>query len=153
MPLHNYLSRKLGKTQVQYGALEGTDAQDEELAYYLDKCASLAVRKHLEHISGVKLIHVLPFSAVHDVMFALYTNVEAMERMEEIDATAGLDDAMDLIDDAIADAGIQSELLWWYDREELRGVVGSSAMSSILSFNVTFTGLEVPVLTSTSRRR
>ncbi|KAI0702353.1 hypothetical protein C8T65DRAFT_655511 [Cerioporus squamosus] len=122
MPLQEYLTEKLGKTYVRYGALSETDAQDDELLYYLDKCASLAVRKHLEHEAGVKLLHVLPFSKIHDVLFALYTNIEADERMDEIDADVGLNDAMDAIDYAIEDAGIQSELLWWYDRAGLRGV-------------------------------
>ena len=55
--------------------------------------------------------------------FALYTNIEAKERIKEIDATTGLDDAITIINYAIKEAGVQSELLWWYDRAGLRGVV------------------------------
>ncbi|TFK85628.1 hypothetical protein K466DRAFT_600997 [Polyporus arcularius HHB13444] len=122
MPLQEYLSGKLGKTHVRYGALSETDAQDEELLFFLDKCAYLAVRTHLEQEAGVDLLHVRPFSKVHDVLFSFYTNIEADERIDEIDAITGLDDATDLIQYAIRDADIQSELLWWYDRSELRGV-------------------------------
>ncbi|TFK85629.1 hypothetical protein K466DRAFT_600998 [Polyporus arcularius HHB13444] len=122
MPLQEYLSGKLGKEYVKYGALSESDAQDEELLYYLDKCASLAVRKHLEHEARVKLTYVVPFSKIHDALFALYTNIEARERIDEIQATVGLADARDFIDLAIDEAGVQSELLWWYDRAGLRGV-------------------------------
>ncbi|TFK82257.1 hypothetical protein K466DRAFT_603825 [Polyporus arcularius HHB13444] len=122
MPLQEYLSGKLEEEYVKYGALSESDAQDEELLYYLDKCASLAVRKHLEHEARVKLLYVVPFSKIHDALFALYTNIEANERMKEIHTTVGLEDARDFIDLAIEDAGVQSELLWWYDRAGLRGV-------------------------------
>ena len=37
MPLQEYLSEKLGKTLVRYGALSETDAQDEELLYLLPR--------------------------------------------------------------------------------------------------------------------
>ena len=126
MPLQEYLSEKLGKTLVRYGALSETDAQDEELLFYLDECVEVAVRVHLEYVSGVdSLRRVLPFGnpRIFDVCFALYTNIEAEERMEEIDATTGLDDAITIINYAIKEAGVQSELLWWYDRAGLRGVV------------------------------
>ncbi|RDX41867.1 hypothetical protein OH76DRAFT_176788 [Lentinus brumalis] len=39
MPLQEYLSGKLGKPHVRYGALSDTDAQDEDLLFFLDKCA------------------------------------------------------------------------------------------------------------------
>ena len=123
MPLLGYLGAKLGKPYVRYGALEGNDTQDEELLYFLGKCAWMAVRKHLEQESGVKLLYLLPFSQAHDVMFAVYMNGEAERRIEEIDATVGLDDALDAIEFAISDAGVQSELLWWYDRAGLWTVV------------------------------
>ncbi|TFK82258.1 hypothetical protein K466DRAFT_603826 [Polyporus arcularius HHB13444] len=123
MPLQEYLSGKLGKMHVRYGALSETDAQDEELLFFLDKCAYLAVRTHLEQEAGVDLLHVRPFSKIHDVLFAFYTNIEAEQRIDEIDASiTGLDDATDLIQFARRDAGIQSDLLWWYDRSMLRGV-------------------------------
>ncbi|KAI0656459.1 hypothetical protein C8Q70DRAFT_1056687 [Cubamyces menziesii] len=83
-----------------------------------------AVRVHLEYLAAVKLRRVLPFGkpGIFDVCFALYTNIEAKERIEEIDATTGLDDAINIIRYAIVDAGVQSELLWWYDRAGLQGV-------------------------------
>ncbi len=144
MPLQEYLSGKLGKEYVKYGALSETDAHDEELLYYLDKCASLAVRKHLEHEARVKLTYVVPFSKIHDALFALYTNIEARERIDEIQATVGLEDARDFIDLAIDEAGVQSELLWWYDRAGLRGVVRLLQLLCILFTHVAIQGLNYP---------
>ena len=59
MVLQEYLSGKLGKTLVKYGALSETAAQDKELLYYLDACLDQAVRVHLEYLAAVKLRRVL----------------------------------------------------------------------------------------------
>ena len=128
--LQPYFSEKLGKSFVTYGALSETEAQDKDLLHYLSATLPTAVRRDLEERAGIQLLSVIPFSKMHHHLFALYTNVEATERIDEIDDTVGLDGAMDAIDDAIEGAGIQAEPLWWYDSLTLRGVVRPPILSA-----------------------
>ncbi|KAI0693705.1 hypothetical protein C8T65DRAFT_744643 [Cerioporus squamosus] len=120
--LDSYFSTKLRKQYVTFGALSESEAQDEDLLTFLELVSCLAAIKDLEHESGIKLFRVCPFSKHYHHVLALYTNVDGNERMEELDASVGLDQAMRAIDVAIAEAGIQSEPLWWYDAAQLRGV-------------------------------
>ena len=111
-------------------SLSETEAQDKDLLHYLSATLPIAVRRDLEERAGIQLLSVIPFSKMHNHLFALYTNVEATERIDEIDDTVGLNGAMDAIDDAIEGAGIQAEPLWWYDSLTLRGVVRPPILSS-----------------------
>ena len=129
-PLQKYLSGKLGKSFVTYGALSETEAQDADLHLYLTEAVVISVRRDLEERAGVKLLSVIPFSRAYHHLFALYTNVEVNRRMEEIEEAVGLEYVLDAIDDAIAGVGIQAEALWWYDSLTLRGVVRPPILSS-----------------------
>ncbi len=46
----------------------------------------------------------------------MYSHIDANERRARIDTRAGVDSAVETIDQTIGEAGIDSKPLWWYDR-------------------------------------
>ncbi|KAI0800094.1 hypothetical protein C8Q74DRAFT_1234231 [Fomes fomentarius] len=111
--------KAFGKTVIRFGELTEEEARDSDLAEFMDQVAISLVHRHLEKETHIQLDDVRPFTDKYDYMFAMYTNVDAIERHDAIDDSVGISKVVEFMNNAMNHDRHESQLLWWYSWDDL----------------------------------
>lgn len=119
-----------GKTVIRFDELTEEEARNSDLAEFMDQVAISLVHRHLEKETHIQLDDVRPFTDKYDYMFAMYTNVDAIERHDAIDDSVGISKVVEFMNHAMNHDGHESQLLWWYSWDDLHVVSGFNPFHS-----------------------